>query len=94
MEIKFVQTCGGCPEQYDAFDENGKLVGYLRLRHGHFRVDFPDIRGETIYEATPKGDGGFFPEEKEFYLEMAKKAIELKLKEVEMKKAREEKEYG
>lgn len=79
MKIELIKTCEGYPEQYEAFDENKNQVGYLRLRHGYFRVDFPDCGGETIYSASPKGDGIFDEEEREFYLEMAKKAIELKI---------------
>lgn len=37
MSIEFKQTCFACPEQYDAVDD-GREVGYLRLRHGHFTV--------------------------------------------------------
>ena len=35
--IKLTLTCTACPEQYDALYE-GKVVGYLRLRHGSFTV--------------------------------------------------------
>lgn len=73
-EIELKMTCGACPEQYDAFLD-GKQVGYLRLRHGYFRVDYPDCGGETIYEAEPKGDGFFENDERDFYLNEAKKAI-------------------
>lgn len=72
--MEFVQTCGACPEQYDA-KLGGQTVGYLRLRHGYFRVDCPDVGGETVYEAEPKGDGSFEPDERAFYLEEAEKAI-------------------
>lgn len=78
QEIELIETCGACPEQYDAF-LNGKQVGYLRLRHGHFRVDYPDCGGETIYEAEPKGDGLFDDDEREFYLNEAKQAIKNRL---------------
>lgn len=73
--IKLVQTCGACPEQYEAYDESGRQVGYLRLRHGYFRVDYPTCGGETIYEASPKGDGIFEENEREFYLNQACRAI-------------------
>ena len=71
-------TCGMCPEQYDAF-LNGAQVGYLRLRHGHFSVDFPDCGGETIYEASPDGDGAFEDSERDYYLRFAVDAIQRKL---------------
>jgi hypothetical protein len=79
MKIKFVKTCDACPEQYEAFDEKGKQVGYLRLRHGHFRVDYPQHAGETIYEANPQGDGIFDDEERDFFLQQAYNAIVSKL---------------
>lgn len=71
-------TCGACPEQYDAFLE-GAQVGYLRLRHGDFRVDFPECGGETIYEASPQGDGAFEDDERDYYLKFAVDAIHKKL---------------
>lgn len=74
-------TCVACPEQYDAFFDGGQ-VGYLRLRHGHFRVDYPDCGGETIYDAYPDGDGSFDPDERDFYLTEAKNAIAAKINEL------------
>lgn len=74
-EIKLVETCSACPEQYDAFYDN-QQVGYLRVRHGGFRVDFGFCGGDTIYYTYDiKGDGCFEDEEREFYLGEAKKAI-------------------
>lgn len=73
-EINLIMTCGACPEQYDAIYQ-GKTIGYLRLRHGHFSVDYPDCGGETVYSANPKGDGIFESEERDFYLNKARKAI-------------------
>ncbi len=74
MEIKLVKTCYACPEQYDAF-LGKKQVGYLRLRHGHFSVQCPDVNGQVIYSATTKCDGIFEEGEREFYLEKAREAI-------------------
>ncbi len=72
-EINLVQTCGACPEQYDAFMD-GEKIGYLRLRHGFFSVEYtPDE--ETVYTANPKGDGCFEPDEQEAYLTEAKQAL-------------------
>jgi len=68
-------TCGSCPEQYDVF-YNGDLLGYLRLRHGCFRVQYPYVGGEVIYEAWPKGNGLFESEEREYYLNEAVRAID------------------
>lgn len=74
-DIELIQTCGGCPEQYDAI-YNGEIVGYLRLRHGYFSVEY---KGELVYEATPNGDGIFEYTEREYYLRKAKKALMKKL---------------
>jgi hypothetical protein len=76
-DIRLVQTCGACPEQYDAFYKE-EQVGYLRLRHGCFSVQYPDVGGEDIYEATPRGDGLFESSERQYYLDMALNAIVFK----------------
>jgi len=78
-DVRLVQTCGAAPEQYDAFDMAGKPAGYLRLRHGHFTVSFPDVDGELLYEAYPYGDGAFADDERLYYLRQAILAIRLKL---------------
>ena len=57
-------TCSACPEQYDVFDNNGEQAGYLRLRHGHFRADYPDCGDGTVYESYTKGDGMFDDDER------------------------------
>lgn len=75
MNINLTQTCGQCPEQYECFDDAGNQIGYLRLRHGRFTVEYPDCGGELIYTARPKGDGGFYEDERDFYIGEAKKAI-------------------
>jgi mRNA-degrading endonuclease RelE of RelBE toxin-antitoxin system len=76
LELKM--TCPACPEQYDVF-KDGKQVGYFRLRHGEFRVDYQKCGGETIYEAEPSGDGIFEDSERLLYLNNAMKAILLRL---------------
>lgn len=73
--LKLVCTCGACPEQYDVFNANGAQVGYLRLRHGYFRADCPEVGGETVYTAQPKGDGIFDDDERQYYLTEAVAAI-------------------
>ena len=73
-KVRLVLTCGACPEQYDAFIGD-KHVGYLRLRHGTFRVDDPNVGGETIYKANPEGDGIFAAHERDYYLKCAVGAI-------------------
>lgn len=62
--LTLVCTCNACPEQYDVFDADGKQVGYLRLRHGHFRADAPVCGWRTVYEADTKGDGVFDDDER------------------------------
>jgi hypothetical protein len=79
LELKM--TCGACPEQYDVF-KDGKQVAYYRLRHGEFRVDYPECGGETIYEAEPSGDGIFYDNERLVYLSKAMRQVLLKLKTV------------
>ncbi len=73
-------TCPACPEQYDVFDSNDKPVGYLRLRHGWFRADYPHCGAETIYEAHPLGDGMFEEHERAGYLNAAIKALDARIK--------------
>ena len=75
MTIRLVMTCGACPEQYNAF-QGDRQVGYLRLRHGNFRVDCPDAGGIEVYSATPSGDGIFDPDERDYYLRFAVDAIQ------------------
>jgi len=72
--IELTCTCSAFPEQYDAFVRD-RLVGYLRLRHGHFTVRYPNFEGEIIYEVHSLGGGIFNDSEREFYLDTAKKAI-------------------
>lgn len=62
--LRLVCTCCACPEQYDVYDANNKQIGYLRLRHGYFRADYPDCGGETVYESQPRGDGIFADDER------------------------------
>ena len=66
--ISLVMTCGGCPEQYDAYNGKGQKVGYFRLRHGNFTVDYGGCGGETIYRAHPDGDGLFEAYERDHFL--------------------------
>jgi hypothetical protein len=77
-EIELVQTCEACPEQYNAF-LNGIKVGYLRLRHGCFTVQCPDVGGEQVYSAFTEGDGMFINGERDKYLRKAVKAIKKRI---------------
>ena len=69
------------PEQYDVFDGE-KEVGYLRLRHGHFRAHLI-INGaidKSVYESgEPKGDGGFYDDERDQFLTAGVNAIDAAL---------------
>mgnify|MGYP006278182037 CR=1 FL=1 len=71
--VRLVETCAACPEQYDAYiDGESSPSGYLRLRHGTFRVEY---NGREVYRAHPDGDGIFSYEEREYYLEEAARAL-------------------
>jgi len=67
--------CGACPEQYEAYNESGDHVGYLRLRHGRFTVECPDVGYDLVLEGRPEGDGHFMYEERTQWLEKAVTAI-------------------
>jgi hypothetical protein len=63
--FKLKQTCSACPEQYNVY-HGDEYVGYMRLRHGSFRVE--DSSGNILYTANPNGDGIFNFDERDFYL--------------------------
>lgn len=55
MDIKgldFQCTSIASPEQYDVFDGNGDIVGFVRLRWGTLYCESPDFDGEMIYRAN------------------------------------------
>ena len=66
---------GLCPEQYEAYDSTSNIVGYLRLRHGNFTVECPDVGGEEVLCGTPIGYGGFEENERDEWLRKAITAI-------------------
>lgn len=68
------RTCYACPEQYDVYFQ-GFLIGYLRLRHGCFRAEYPDVGGTTVFTAYPKGDGIFDADERMPFLTTAINAL-------------------
>lgn len=73
--MTLVRTCFACPEQYDA-RLDGEQVGYLRLRHGRFSVECPDVDGCLVYSAHPMGDGIFdSDDERDYFLRHAVAAI-------------------
>lgn len=70
-DMTFFNTSIACPEQYDAVSKDGKMLGYIRLRHGNFTVTCPDVGGTLVYRATTKGDGCFKEDERKYFLNMA-----------------------
>jgi len=79
---RIVPTCWACPEQYDVSLEDIQ-IGYLRLRWGHFRADYPDCGGQTVYEADfdEPFKGSFTPEERVVHLPLAVAALKKRHKE-------------
>ncbi len=61
--LKFIGTCGACPEQYDVIynglDGITYIVGYVRLRYGQLYCAFPDVGGSKIYEYTFMNHSGW-----------------------------------
>lgn len=53
--LTFVLTCAACPEQYDVFDKDGNMVGYVRLRWGALTCECPDCGGDLVYETDIGG---------------------------------------
>jgi len=82
--LKFVLTCGACPEQYDVINGRGQRVGYVRLRWGRFTVDYPDCGGELCYQFVfdDRWKGCFDSDEQRMdYLTKAALALKTKDKE-------------
>lgn len=73
-EPRLVMTCFACPEQYEVFLGDTQ-IGYLRLRHGEFRAEYPDCGGDTVFRGSPKGDGRFEDDEREQFLSQALDAL-------------------
>jgi hypothetical protein len=83
--FEFISTCYACPEQYDVFLE-GKIVGYVRLRWGMLRCNYPDVGGEEVYKHVFDEDYlGCFnsDEDRNFHLEMIAQTLYNKLNESE-----------
>jgi len=74
-DIRLEKTSSWFPEQYDAFDGKGNLIGYLRVDKWSFTVECPVCEGDTVYEAFTLGVGCFEDFERDSYLEKAKRAI-------------------
>ena len=69
--IKLVQTCGACPEQYNAYIGE-ECIGSLHLRHSFFRAEY---KGTVVYCADTRGDGCFEDDERDEHLTKACNAI-------------------
>lgn len=83
MGYTLLLTCNACPEQYNVLLD-GQQVGYLRLRHGHFTAEHPDVQGELVYKTEEcKGNGIFDDDEREQFLHNAIVAIHNKINEAE-----------
>jgi hypothetical protein len=73
-KLELILLSNGCPEQYDVLID-GERAGYLRLRHGCLRANYPDFGGERVYQAEPTGDGIFDDGERGKYIGEALTAI-------------------
>jgi len=51
---KMTETCGGCPSQWDGWDEDGAYF-YFRYRWGYLRVDTAPTEKDWTYGGTPSG---------------------------------------
>ena len=74
--LTFHITSHFAPEQYDVY-KGGRVVGYVRLRGGRFRVDCPGVGGEVVYAHQFESWIGAFDTEEDrlHYLTEAAKAI-------------------
>lgn len=82
--LNFICIGYACPEQYDVYPFDSKdICGYVKIRCGKVRCDYPDAGGETIYQKRISEDNlqGCFDshEERMFYLTEIAKAINAKL---------------
>lgn len=87
--LTFILTSVGCPEQYEIFkDEN--QVGYVRIRSGWFRIDYPKHKYEkgskTIFEKQVSVNmlkGQFNRSERAYYLKLTADLINYRLEKYE-----------
>jgi hypothetical protein len=87
--LTVIRSSYACPEAYSVYYENNQ-IGYLRLRHGIFRVDYYPLQlhkigvedsRETIYEACAMADGIFDDYERNVTVTMALGLLRMKLDE-------------
>ncbi|QIG65781.1 hypothetical protein phiOC_p116 [Ochrobactrum phage vB_OspM_OC] len=76
--IKLVESCGACPEAYDAF-HNDLYCGYFRLRHGRFTVYDTTLEEEIFSTTAVEGDGVFFDHERDKFLTKGVKELKIYL---------------
>lgn len=81
-DLRLQLTSSAFPEQYDVFNKDDVLVGYMRLRHGYFYADAyrvgtpPEVqKNTTVYDAHPVGYGNFEDHERQIHLDRALDAI-------------------
>lgn len=88
-EIKDLKTnCIGLsfPEMHEIrIAETDKLVGLLSLIGGRCIVEYPDIKGEIIYEAYPLGRQCFEYQEREYWINQGLEAVVKHLNMIEEK---------
>jgi hypothetical protein len=78
--FKVTQFSFACPQQFYVC-LGTKLVGYIRLRHGILTCTYPNVDGEIIYTASPRGADGCFVdlEQQHFYLNNCLHSIAVKM---------------
>lgn len=80
--LEFICTCSSFPEQYDVVYNTGEKryqVGYVRLRHGTFRVIHPDCTDDCIlYKSFDNHMMGVFEEESSRLEHLQKAAEEIR----------------
>ena len=67
MKFYFLNTCYASPEQYDVYRANGELCGYVRLRWGALRADYPNIEGDSIYTKSFNDESSSSENEKKIH---------------------------
>jgi hypothetical protein len=85
--LRVVRSSYACPESYKVYEQDN-LVGFLRLRHGVFRVDYYPLQlhkvgvedsRETLYEEFVNSDGIFDDAERKIKVPFALELILSKL---------------
>ena len=76
-DIRFERICDECPEQYEAYDSDETIVGYVRIRYGHCEAWCPDAAGDSkVYGKKVRGWWSFRSElERMIHLHRIRRAI-------------------